>query len=122
MNDKFHPILVAEAKKRLLELISERGGHLSFAELNRLEPNSLGDLWFSLFDHPNILMWDRLSQPYAQAISELLQSSLVHAHPATELTYMLDGFVPKFPIAKSIETYREPHWFPMTLHNEPLEA
>ena len=110
---------VAVAKKRVVELAVQKGGHLSFAEINRLEPASKGDFWLSFKGYANIVMWNALSEAYAEAISQFLSEETLHPHPASQLPYRIDGSYPGLPVAKSLRQYKKPHSFPMMLHMEP---
>jgi hypothetical protein len=102
----------------VLGLVRERG-HVSFAEVIRFVPGATGHLMMHLPGYPTLVLWTNLAVPLAEAIAELIEQRLVHLHPASELTYLADGSLPKLPVAKAIERYEDDHWYPVTLHHEP---
>lgn len=103
----------------VLGLVRERG-HVSFAELVKYVPNSAGHLLMHLPGYPTLVLWTNLAVPLAEAIAELLSEKLIFIHPASEITYLADGAFIDLPRAKSLKQYQDDHWYPVTLHHEPL--
>jgi hypothetical protein len=114
------PILDKRQYKWLvLGLVRERG-HVSFAEIVKYVPNSAGHLLMHLPGYPTLVLWTNLAVPLAEAIAELLNEKLIFVHPAGETTYLADGAFIDLPRAKSLKKYQDDHWYPVTLHHEPL--
>jgi hypothetical protein len=110
-------------KSVVLDLVAKRD-HVSFAEFDRflieagIAPK--GDLELT-YDDGNLVLWQRMSQDYVDAIGELIAEKALYVHPATFWTYLADGTLPGLPIAKRIPRggYKNPHWLPVCFRLVP---
>lgn len=103
-------------EEKIIRLVRERG-HVSFLEIRDLFPSERGEISIAMPGYYNILYWWGLSEDLARAISNVLERQAVFVHPATPLTYAIDGVMTTMPLAKSVRQYKEPHWYPVTLHH-----
>lgn len=92
--------------------------HVSFAELQRIEGFGGGHVELR-FDSKNIVLWQGLTEAAAAAIGELRQAQLIHPVPTVLLTYLVDGRIPRLPIAKHFRHYKNPHWLPVVFDVGP---
>jgi hypothetical protein len=92
--------------------------HVSFAELSRRFPECReGDYALTLGE--NLILWAGLSQEASKALNALLENGVIHAKPCAMLIYLIDGAIPKYPVAKRNVPYKKPHWLPVTLRPGP---
>lgn len=70
----------------------------------------------------NIIYWQGLSIEATDALIELLAAKRIFTHPASILSYLIDGQVPRLPIVKRFPKggYKKLHWFPVVLRAVPL--
>jgi hypothetical protein len=88
-------------------------GHVSFVELEQIVGFS-GDLaWGN--DEYNIWSWFSMSEDACDALDNLLRDGYICLNPSEPLVYIIDGGIPRAPIAKSMRKYRNPHWLPVTV-------
>lgn len=97
----------------IIRLVTERGGHASFAELMRhFGEAARGDMALHL-GVPNVYIWAGVSDEFADAWFE--------AQPRLELesthflVYFIDGATLHWPIARRIpkQGYKKEHWLPV---------
>jgi hypothetical protein len=71
----------------------------------------------------NTFVWTGMSEPFAEAVLQLIDEGRLHLHPATSLTYVLDGGVLRLPVAKSPPPggYARPRWLPVLLRVVPID-
>lgn len=64
---------------------------------------------------PNLWIWAQVSEGFAAAFDEL--RPLTELEPCHPLVYLLDGAIPRLPIAKRppANGYRAPHWMPVVV-------
>lgn len=104
---------------RLVEKV-EGYGYVTFGELtNRFFPEHVGDRSLELSDYKNLVLWTGLSDELVEAVSSAIAEGQLHLWPATDMTYLLDGFHLNLPEAKRVQPYKEPHWIKMCLHHKP---
>lgn len=72
--------------------------------------------------NPSIMLWWGMSEKLVRTITQLLADDVIHIHPATELTYLADGAVPSYPIAKSLREYKKPRWYPVCFHDSAYKG
>jgi hypothetical protein len=72
----------------------------------------------------DIILWAGYSMVMVDAICQLLEERRLFAHPASPLTYLVDGGMVTLPIAKQppVGGYRTPHWLPCCLRVVPIES
>ena len=87
--------------------------HASFVELCNMIPGFEGDkIWY--LDH-GILLWDGCSEEAIETMIPLMMSGAISFTVAHPLVYIIDGFLPSYPIAKSpTKVYKKYHWLPVT--------
>ncbi|NOR62325.1 MAG: hypothetical protein GQ535_07530 [Rhodobacteraceae bacterium] len=109
---------INEIETNLLKLVREKG-HVSFVEVARAFPDEEGDISLVMNGYQNIVYWWGLSSNVATAIENLRAAKKLFFVPSTPLLYAIDGVMSKMKIAKSLRQYKEPRWYPITLHHEP---
>lgn len=94
-------------------LIKWRGNGLTFVELVRYLPYLEGKFAYGNRE-TNIIFWLGLSEECIAAIIDLINAGTIKPTSTLSLTYLVDGQVPKLPIAKSSRKYKRPRWAPVT--------
>lgn len=74
-----------------------------------------GQLTMHLANHANVILWRNLSQPLAQAMTNLLAEGKIHWHLAFVLEYTEEGGPLPLPLAywPVTQEYNKPHWLPV---------
>lgn len=100
----------------ILDYIRHHPGGTSFAELDEHIEGFAGTEAILRGDG-NIVYWHNVSEAAAAAVVNLVASGQVELTPCTLLVYLVDGKVPKLPIANRPpkQGYKKPHWLPVTL-------
>jgi hypothetical protein len=94
-------------------LIKWRGDGLTFVELLKYLPYLKGNSAYGMSDN-NIVFWDGLSSECIKSLVGLSKAGIIVQTSTAMLTYMIDGAVPKLPLAKSNRKYKKLHWAPIT--------
>ena len=100
---------------------------VSFAELpRRLEEAGHHDIKgdMALEIQSNAIVWAGFSAAMVDALRRLLSSKRLFLHPASTLTYLVDGMLLTLPVAKRPPAggYKSPHWLPCCLRVVPIGA
>jgi hypothetical protein len=77
-----------------------------------------GDVCLEL--RTNLVVWAGMSQAFADLVQGLLAAGRLSLHPASVMTYLIDGGMLRLPLAKRDREYRKPHWSPACLRVVPL--
>lgn len=95
--------------------------YVSFAELQRRYGDQ-GNGNQSIFYEANLILWVNLSDSLATAIHQLLEDKEIHLHPASVLTYLVDGCSLRLPLAKRppAKGYSKEHWIPVCFRSGPF--
>ena len=88
---------------------------LTFVELLRFLPYLKGALPFTIEDNDSLLMWDGVSQGCIAAVNKLIADGRIELKPTNPLTYVLDGYRSRMPVAVKKRKYKEQRWFPVTI-------
>jgi hypothetical protein len=99
----------------LLGLVKERGGSVSFVEIEGAFADAQGDHEIILDDR-NIVLWQGVSYQLADAVRDAIKMGLVELSPTNPLVYAIDGKLLRLPIAKSTRNYKSPRWLPVVLN------
>lgn len=101
---------------RVVAFITERGGGVSFVELEREFPEEFDgqEHAMSLMDYDNIMLWQPISLAMAEALNSASNHGRIVITPASALVYFLDGKVFKLPIARRARHYKTHRWLPTT--------
>lgn len=99
--------------------VAMRGDGLTFVELVRWLPNLRGDGRYLAAGNPSLLIWSGLSDAAIGALHDLEAERLIQLKPTNPLTYILDGYRSKVPVAASRRQYRSLRWLPVTLAMSP---
>ena len=106
--------MVEKYKKVILDYCKTHDG-TSFAELNRVFGEAgldyKGDIFISLADYENVIIWYGWSDDAVTAFHELFGDKIM-LEPCPPFVYFLDGMVPGYPLAKRAQSYKTPHWTP----------
>ena len=100
-------------KERIFDYI-KGSGHVSYAELSRDIEGFDGDFVDQL--KPGLILWSGLSLEASQAINELVKEKAITINAASVMVYMIDGIMPRLPVAKRIKPYKNPRWLPVTFN------
>jgi len=87
--------------------------HVSMVELCREIPGFKGDrVWYL---GSNTIIWNDCSDVGVEAMNSLLKNQKIVGVKVSPFVYVVDGIVPRYPIAKnSTFDYKKPHWLPVT--------
>ncbi|HUW95039.1 MAG TPA: hypothetical protein VMW58_04575 [Anaerolineae bacterium] len=108
-------------REQILQYIREMGGGVSFAELEReLGESVRGDL--SLCIGEAIILWPNVSQDFADAFDDLIDSRSIEMRPTSFLVYLVDGKTLSLPLARGNYKYRKLHWLPICLYPKAEQA
>jgi hypothetical protein len=108
---------VRSIKSAIITMLSNKGNALSFFELSRIAGFS-GDQTIQIEDK-NIYIWHDCSSEAIEAIFQLISEQLIKMMPSSAEVYTVDGFVPKFRVAKQDRHYRSPRWKPTEIAKGP---
>jgi hypothetical protein len=107
-------------EEAIVTYVEERD-YVTFAELQRDlgEYRDLAGDW-ALEIWPNGILWAGMSEEFQQAFRKLVEQERIKTEPAAPLCYLMDGMVPRFPIAKRVprdkaKGYAKPYWIPVCL-------
>ena len=103
-------------EERVVAFITERGGGVSFVELEREFPEEFDgqEHAMSLMDYENIMLWQPVSLAMADALTSASNNGRIVMKPASEFVYFLDGKVFRLPIARKARHYKRARWLPVT--------
>jgi len=115
-----------DMRESIIEFVRRRD-HVSFVEL--MDFLRAGDFPDVDGDHaleaaPNVILWLGMSQRVTQTLMALRREGRLFAHPTHHFTYLVDGGMPNFPLAKRPlhGGYKTLHWLPVTLRVVPFES
>ena len=105
-------------KDQIKEFIHRRN-EVSFPELMRAVPDSAGERMLCHENHPNLVLWKSMSQPFADAIQLLLSEGEIVFRPIRGLevftVHAADRGFLDYPVAKRIKNYATEHWLPVVI-------
>ena len=102
----------------ILDYITKYQG-VSFAELERnIKGFAGGDIEWSL-PKTNIVLWQGLTEEAVNALNLLRTGKHIHPNPCPVMIYLMDGLIPRLPVAKTARPYKEPHWLPCVFNPGP---
>lgn len=110
-------LTLEEMKEDLLRYV-EYYDWVSIAELTHwYDDQAKGDYQWVTESDDNMIFYAGLSEKLISALRELLREKKVHLHPASLLTYLVDGGMLKLPLARKPPRggYKELHWLPICL-------
>ncbi len=117
--------LVSEGKYEdaVVALVEDRD-YVTFIEIGKLLESRIkttGDnaMMLGSGDH-NIVMWAGMSEQFFELVEALIAAKRIFLHPATFLTYMIDGGGLQLPLAKRAQKYKKLHWIPVCFRIVPL--
>ena len=105
----------SEGLKQKIASFINRGGSVSFVELEQHIPAFRGDYCYG-HQANNILFWPECSLESINAIRELINEGCISMSLTTPLVYMHDGRMTSLPVAKRIMTYKTPRWLPVVFN------
>lgn len=116
------PLTQDELANRVVEFVRVRDW-VTFIELEHefaSVTDVIGHTAITAREFPNIILWPRLSHSWATLLSQLIDEKRLFYHPSSLLIYMIDGGVPRMPLAKRLRHYSKPHWFAVSLRTVPM--
>lgn len=107
---------------RVVAFITERGGGVSFVELEREFPEEFEghEHALDLADCENIMLWQPVSLAMAGALNSASTDGRIVMKPAPQIVYLVDGKILGIPLARKLRHYKAPRWLPVTF--SPAEA
>jgi len=101
-------------KKEILSFIKEKRA-VSFVELQQEFEGTTGDI--AIVTKKNIVLWEGLSTKLAKTIRELIDEKKIKYNSScmTLISYLSDGAILKYPLAKQNREYKKPHWLPVVM-------
>lgn len=94
----------------ILEMLRSKGNGLSFVQLSTIDGFN-GDASIEV-ENKNIHLWFHCSINAVDALSQLLNERQIEIHPTSHLTYVVDGQIPRYPVARQDRIYKSPRWMP----------
>lgn len=107
---------------RVAAFITERGGGVSFIELEREFPEEFEGQQSAMYltDYDNVVLWEPVSLAMTGALNSARDNGRIVMKPTSELVYFLEGKVFNLPVARKARRYKKPRWLPVTF--SPAEA
>ena len=100
-------------KQAIIDLIKNKGGSVTCAELCREVPGFAGDRVWE-YNRDNLVLWIGVSTEAVSAMNDLLDKKAVAGMTTPVLTYLFDGDMLTIPLAKNPKRqYKTPHWLPI---------
>jgi hypothetical protein len=118
-------IEAANAEPTLIERIRallRAHNWISFVELDRLDGFRGGRALLLGGEDSNLVLWPSVSEQVIADLGAVLASEEAHLAPASPLTYLCDGTMPRLPVAKTRHRYARPHWAPVVLARGPARS
>lgn len=102
---------------RVVAFIAERGGGVSFVELEREFPEEFDgqDDTTRLTTYDNIVLCQPVSRAMAEALSSACSKGRIVMESVLMPVYVVDGTVPMVPIARKARQSRTGQWLPVTI-------
>lgn len=100
-------------KDEMLRFIQEQT-QVSFAELERHFGEQAAGEYVLFAGASNVILWDNVSEEFVLAFRKLQEDNLIRMTPTSPLTYLINGRVLKYPLAKRV-LYSSTHWLPVIL-------
>jgi len=101
---------VQTIKTGITNMLKERGNGLTFVDISSLS-GFTGEASIEV-ENKNIHLWFHCSTDAVEAIKQLLNEKLIEIQPTSHLTYVVDGQIPRYPVAKQDRPYKTPRWMP----------
>ena len=101
---------------RVVAFITERGGGVSFVELEREFPGEFEGQKHGMYltDCDNVVLWEPVSLAMTGVLNSARDNGRIVMKPASELVYFLEGKVFDLPVARKARRYATPRWLPVT--------
>jgi hypothetical protein len=103
-----------DIKAEIISMLTDVGEGLSFVNLSEIE-GFKGDLELEIEDK-NIILWSGVSQDAITGLNQLMTDGIIDIVGTSELTYIADGTLLAYPIAKSNRQYKTPRWLPSVIN------
>jgi len=107
----------AKWKEEIAALVNAKQ-YVSFAEIEAAWPDlSKGQSILHVPGKDNLIVWQGLSAPVAEAITEMVAEGSLHLHPTTILVYLADRKMLDMPVAQTMDVPPQASmcWLPVTL-------
>lgn len=109
--------MVEEYKKVIVDYCKTHPG-TSFAELNDAfndaDLDYRGAESIVLADYENLVIWSNWCSDAVQAFQELLNDEIT-IDSCDVLIYAIDRIMLDLPVAKRLQSYKQPHWAPCVI-------
>ncbi len=101
---------------RVVAFITERGGGVSFVELEREFPGEFEGQKHGMYltGCDNVVLWEPVSLAMTGVLNSARDNGRIVMKPASELVYFLEGKVFNLPVARKARRYATPRWLPVT--------
>lgn len=100
----------------VVAFIKERGGGVSFVELEREFPGEFEghEHALNLTDCDNVVLWQPVSPAMAGAINSASTNGRIVMKATQPIVYAIDGKMLTLPLASKARHYKAPRWLPVT--------
>ena len=108
----------SEMGDRIVKAMKDKGGKgISFVELSNAVEGFDGDYGLEWGEEDsNIFLWMSMSKEAINAFQDLFKEGIIEVASTHPLVYIIDGRIPKHPIAKRINhKYKKPRWLPVAM-------
>lgn len=101
---------------RVVAFITERGGGVSFVELEREFPEEFDGQEHAMYltGYDNILLWQPVSQAMAGALNSASNNGRIVMKATQPIVYAIDGKMLRLPLASKARHYKTPRWLPVS--------
>lgn len=112
----------AALEDRIVAFITERGGGVSFVELEREFPEEFEgqEHALDLADCDNIVLWQPVSLAMTAALNSATENGRILMKATQPIVYAIDGKMLRLPLASKARHYKKPRWLRVTF--SPAEA
>lgn len=98
-------------KDAIFNFIVDKGDNVSFAEFEKSLDGFKGNFEFGR-PEKNIVFWQGASPEFVNGLNALIEEGLVDIKGVSEIIYLVDGCMPRLPLAKQNRKYKDTHWVP----------
>lgn len=114
---------VSKMKSAIRRMLKE-ADYRTFANFCRIAGFE-GELTLELTGRPNVVLWTSVSADGVQAVKELIEGQEMFMHPASRLSYVIDGGVvsgiPTVSGRVPEKGYKKPRWLPVCFCRFPMD-
>ena len=101
---------------RVVAFITERGGGVSFVELEREFPGEFEGHEHAMYltDCDNVVLWEPVSLAMTGVLNSARENGRIVMKATQPIVYAIDGKMLRLPIASKARHYKTPRWLPVS--------